>query len=328
MSNNDLFSRDATCSSSRQCSDNDYLLKGNYLSEFTTEEEKALARENLGIDINSFKVSWGDIEGGLANIEKQSDLVEYINGKTNVSITSNDNSITVTSSPTQRNTFDLSKQVHSDGKTVFGTGTQLDPFTTMKPPKPAASRISVSLADIQAGYKEIDTWQNSSFIIDVESYDVLPSTFEFREIYSTNNYGESGFYHPEWIYYFTFTSSTNALKLRTTTNGSNNPNSESYVHIDQQITDWSAGNIYKCTPGVQINNEWTVETQTNTNSSDAYIVLSPSKKESGVRNPMYDHPSSQITQDDVCKADGKCSLAIGKRTTTYDGSDYSFTQGI
>lgn len=58
------------CKSSSSCV-GQYLKTKNYLSEFKTAYEKALARENLGID--EIKAKWGEIEGYLS---QQQDLME------------------------------------------------------------------------------------------------------------------------------------------------------------------------------------------------------------------------------------------------------------
>lgn len=50
------------------------LKKSNYLSEFITEVEKALARKNLGIP-DKFQLRWGNIEG---NLDQQKDLYEAL----------------------------------------------------------------------------------------------------------------------------------------------------------------------------------------------------------------------------------------------------------
>ena len=56
--------------------DNKYLEIKNYLSEFTTEEQKRKVLQNLGID--DLDVSWGNIKG---NIEDQEDLKELLQQK-------------------------------------------------------------------------------------------------------------------------------------------------------------------------------------------------------------------------------------------------------
>ena len=53
----------------------DFLMTGNYLSEFASEVDKARVRENLGIP-DEFTLYWGNIRGNIAN---QTDLIELIN---------------------------------------------------------------------------------------------------------------------------------------------------------------------------------------------------------------------------------------------------------
>lgn len=55
------------------------LLRDNYLGEYRTELEKAKVRKNLGI-LDSQTLKWGDISG---YIEKQEDLVNYVESKWN-----------------------------------------------------------------------------------------------------------------------------------------------------------------------------------------------------------------------------------------------------
>lgn len=53
----------------------DFLLTGNYLSEYASEVDKARVRQNLGIP-DEFTLYWGNIRGNIAN---QTDLIELIN---------------------------------------------------------------------------------------------------------------------------------------------------------------------------------------------------------------------------------------------------------
>lgn len=52
----------------------DFLLTGNYLSEYASEVDKARVRQNLGIP-DEFTLYWGNIRGNIAN---QPDLIELI----------------------------------------------------------------------------------------------------------------------------------------------------------------------------------------------------------------------------------------------------------
>lgn len=53
----------------------DFLLTGNYLSEYASEVDKARVRQNLGIP-DEFTLYWGNIRGNIAN---QTDLIELVN---------------------------------------------------------------------------------------------------------------------------------------------------------------------------------------------------------------------------------------------------------
>jgi hypothetical protein len=44
----------------------DFLLTGNYLSEYASEVDKARVRQNLGIP-DEFTLYWGNIRGNIAN---------------------------------------------------------------------------------------------------------------------------------------------------------------------------------------------------------------------------------------------------------------------
>lgn len=65
--------RDTEPCNDNKCTNNKYLQKDNYLSEFETEYEKNKVRENLGIS-SEYTLKWGNISG---YIEDQKDLFKY-----------------------------------------------------------------------------------------------------------------------------------------------------------------------------------------------------------------------------------------------------------